>query len=110
MKHALESSSAPAQQPQRGMDSVRRRSYFGASRRDPVQTTVAPDPARPLLTIDEARVYLTLPSVHAVYRLVGKGLPCRKLGGALRFDFGELEAWTRRHRQDPAVALMFVKA
>lgn len=60
----------------------------------------------PLLTVEEARVLLNVPSRQSIYRLVREqGMPVRNLGRYLRFDRAELEAWTVRQRERDAAAL-----
>jgi excisionase family DNA binding protein len=80
-----------------------RRSYFrtAVARREPDVTV--PDDGQPLLTLEQACDFLQV-SKRALYRLVEKDLPYRKVGGRLRFHRGELDAWTRRHRVGPALS------
>lgn len=112
MKRALQPSAAPAEQSQGDTHGPRRRRYFtGARQRDELIARVPTPPAstRPLLTVKEAADYLQLVP-NSVYRLVAKHqLPHRRVGGALRFDFGELEAYTRRERGEAPVSLVIVK-
>jgi excisionase family DNA binding protein len=72
------------------------RRYFrtAVARHEPLDQ---PDDGQPLMTLDQASAYLQI-SVSAMYRLVRKDMPHRKVGGRLRFHRGELDAWTRRHR------------
>jgi predicted DNA-binding transcriptional regulator AlpA len=88
-----------------------RRRFFGSAvaHRQPVPVVEdSPISDGPLLSIEEARDFLNLSSIWAVYRLVRKpGFPVRRLGRALRFDLAELDQWTRRQRADvrPVVLL-----
>jgi excisionase family DNA binding protein len=67
---------------------------------------------RPLLTVAQVRDYLNLPSDFAVYRLIHAAvhpLPHRRAGRSFRFDFAEVEQWTRRDRQEQPRRLVMVR-
>lgn len=50
---------------------------------------------RPLMTVEQLRVHLGLPSHKAVYRLIEQqGLPFRRVGARYRFAWAEVEQWT----------------
>jgi excisionase family DNA binding protein len=50
----------------------------------------------PYLTSREALVYLRLPSLSALYHHIhDNALPVCRVGGDLRFDTRELDAWMR---------------
>lgn len=52
--------------------------------------------ASPYLTTQQTVVYLNVPSVAAIYRLIREhNLPFGRVGGQYRFDVRELDAWVR---------------
>lgn len=61
---------------------------------------LAPSPLRPYLTTHQAVAYLGVGSLSALYRLIDQqALPFCRMGRVYRFDYRELDAWMRRHRE-----------
>lgn len=53
----------------------------------------------PLKSVEEIAAYLKI-TTRTVYRLITEGdMPHRKIGGSIRFDMAEIEAWSKKDKK-----------